>query len=233
VLEKQTDFWKKHSKMASYFSVKRDDVFNDSIKPCCSASPMSDFTPDQLMAEAQNLYAYARQRVGDHQHAEDLVQECLVTAWRKRGTFEGHSTLSTWLFGIMKFKVLDHLRSANRVPTQRTARPEEDEQWGEDPFSHLFNSHGSWKIDPNYGLDLLHESPVETSRRTDVMTWVRNCMTRLPERLRLLFTLREVDDLPVAEAAAAAGVTAGSAAVLLTRARHQLRTCLQHHEVTP
>lgn len=194
---------------------------------------MSDITPDHLMTEAQNLYAYARQRVGDHQHAEDLVQECLVTAWRKRDTFAGNSTLSTWLFGIMKFKVLDHLRSANRIPTQRTVRPEEGDEWGGDPFNHLFDSHGSWKIDPNYGLELLHESPEETSGRGEVMTRVHNCMRRLPERLRLLFTLREVDDLPVAEAAAAAGVTAGSAAVLLTRARHQLRACLQRHEVTP
>lgn len=194
---------------------------------------MSNIDPDQLMAEAQKLYAYARQRVGDHQHAEDLVQECLVTAWRKRETFAGHSTLSTWLHGIMKFKVLDHLRSSNRIPTQRTVCPEEDEQWGADPFNHLFNAHGSWKIDPNYGLDLLHESPGETSGRSEVMAWVQHCMRRLPERLRLLFMLREVDDLPVADAATAAGVTAGSAAVLLTRARHQLRACLQHHDVTP
>ena len=104
---------------------------------------MAEITPDQLMAEAQRLYAYARQRVGDHQHAEDLVQECLLTAWRKRSSFEGNSTLGTWLFGIMKFKVLDHLRAANRIPTQRTARPEEDAEWGADPFHHLFDSHGS------------------------------------------------------------------------------------------
>lgn len=194
---------------------------------------MAEITPDQLMAEAQRLYAYARQRVGDHQHAEDLVQECLLTAWRKRSSFEGNSTLGTWLFGIMKFKVLDHLRAANRIPTQRTARPEEDAEWGADPFNHLFDSHGSWKVDPNYGLDLLQESPDETSGRAEVMAWVRNCMKRLPERLRLLFALREVNDLPVAEAAAAAGVTSGSAAVLLTRARHQLRACLQRHEITP
>jgi len=67
----------------------------------------------------------------------------------------------------------------------------------------------------------------------DVLAWVRRCLQRLPERLRTLFTLREMDDLPVPEAAAAAGVTPGSAAVLLTRARHQLRACLQHHDVTP
>lgn len=187
------------------------------------------------MSEAQRLYAYARQRINDHQHAEDLVQETLVTAWRKRETFAGNSTLSTWLFGIMKFKILDHLRGANRVPTQRTAAPppEFDDESLADPLDQLFNAAGAWKVDPNYGLELLNDSVERTMHRAEVMEWVRHCLRRLPERLRLLFTLREVDDLPVAEAAAAAGVTTGSAAVLLTRARHQLRACLQRHDITP
>lgn len=75
------------------------------------------------MMEANALYRYALRRVGDHQHAEDLVQECLVTAWRKQAAFDGRSTLGTWLFGIMKFKVLDHLRASSRSPTQRAAHP--------------------------------------------------------------------------------------------------------------
>ena len=196
--------------------------------------PMTSKTPGRLLEEANHLFAYALQRVGDHQHAEDLVQECLITAWRKRGSFEGNSTLRTWLFGIMKFKVLDHHRSSNRIPTQRTISPArgEDDKEGPNPLDQLFNAAGAWKVDPNYGLELLNESPDVTAHRADVLAWVRRCLQRLPERLRLLFTLREMDDLPVPEAAAAAGVTAGSAAVLLTRARHQLRACLQQHDVT-
>lgn len=196
---------------------------------------MSEITPDRLIAEAQPLYAYARQRVSDHQHAEDLVQETLITAWRRRETFGGRSSLSTWLFGIMKFKILDHLRSANRIPTQRAASPppELDDELAGNTLDQLFHPSGAWKVDPNYGLELLNDSVEQTMHRSEVMEWVRRCLRRLPERLRLLFTLREVDDLPVAEAATAAGVTPGSAAVLLTRARHQLRACLQRHDVTP
>ncbi len=195
---------------------------------------MTDITPERLLEEAQHLFAYALQRVGDHQHAEDLVQECLLTAWKKRQSFEGNSALRTWLFGIMKFKVLDHHRAANRTPTQRTTEPPRES--GEDagnPLDQLFNAAGAWKVDPNYGLEILNESPDVTAGRAEVMEWVRHCLRRLPERLRLLFTLRELDDLPVPEAAVAAGVTPGSAAVLLTRARHQLRACLQQHDVTP
>lgn len=195
--------------------------------------PMTNITPESLLEEANHLFAYAFQRVGDHQNAEDLVQECLLTAWRKRESFKGNSTLSTWLFGIMKFKVLDHHRASRRIPTQQTAyashTPDEE---GPNPLDQLFNAAGAWKVDPNYGLEFLNESPDITAQRTEVLEWVRHCLRRLPERLRLLFTLRELDGLPVPEAAAAAGVTSGSAAVLLTRARHQLRACLQQNDVT-
>ncbi|MFV1995809.1 MAG: sigma factor-like helix-turn-helix DNA-binding protein, partial [Verrucomicrobiales bacterium] len=108
-----------------------------------------------------------------------------------------------------------------------------DEEWGADPLDYLFDAHGSWKVDPNFGLEALSESPDQVAGRHEIIDWVRFCMDRLPERLRLLFTLREIDGLPVAEAAVAAGVTTGSAAVLLTRARHQLRACLQRHEIAP
>ncbi len=195
---------------------------------------MTPITPEHLLAEAQYLFACALQRVGDHHHAEDLVQECLLTAWRKRESFAGGSSLRTWLTGIMKFKTLDHHRAARRIPTSQAAEvpPEMDASSSAHPLDQLFNAAGAWKVDPNYGLELLSEAPDTTASRADVMAWVRHCLRRLPERLRLLFTLRELDDLPVPEAAAAAGVTPGSAAVLLTRARHQLRACLQQHEVT-
>ena len=195
---------------------------------------MSQLTIESLMDEAQRLYAYAFQRLGDHQHAQDLVQETLLTAWRKQDSFDGRSALATWLIGIMKFKVLDHHRSAHRTPTaMKPGDKETNENWGTDPMDTLFNQRGEWKIDPSYGMELLAASPEETATRADVLAWVRRCLQRLPERLRTLFTLREMDDLAVPEAAAAAGVTPGSAAVLLTRARHQLRACLQHHDVTP
>ena len=56
--------------------------------------PMTEITPGRLLEDANHLFACALQRVGDHQHAEDLVQEFLLTAWRKRESFEGNSSLS-------------------------------------------------------------------------------------------------------------------------------------------
>lgn len=196
--------------------------------------PMSEFTAEILMQESEKLYAYALKRVGKHHHAQDLVQECLLVAWRKRDSFDGRSTLCTWLFGIMKFKILDHHRLAKRTPTESAASGFLDADGVEiDPLDNLFTSSGAWRVDPNYGMEFLNESPDDSAQHSDVMDWVRRCMGRLPERLRLLFQLRDIDELPVPEAAAAAGVTAGSAAVMLTRARHQLRSCLQQNNIKP
>jgi len=201
-----------------------------------SPANSSPITAETLMEESGKLYAYAMRQVRDHHRAEDLVQDCLLAAWQKRDSFDGRSALGTWLIGILKFKILDQFRLDERTPTRRSIEPgrgEDGSEWGTDPMDRLFDPQGSWRIDPNFGMDALSQNDGDTLRSQEVLLWVSRCLQRLPERLKLLFTLREVDGLAVSEAATAAGVTPGSAAVLLTRARHQLRACLQHHEITP
>lgn len=182
------------------------------------------------MQHADSLYRYALSRVKDHHAAEDLVQDCLSAAWQRIDTFSGRSTLSTWLIGIMKFKVIDHFRKSKRTPTDQSAEPDETER---DPVDSLFNSKGAWKVHPNQGLEMLANAPDDVASRNELLAWVRICIDKLPERLRTLFTLREVNGLDVPSAASAAGVTAGSAAVLLTRSRQRMRLCLQENGIQP
>lgn len=190
---------------------------------------MSNISIENLMQHADSLYRFALSRVKDHHVAEDLVQDCLSAAWQRIDTFDGRSSLSTWLIGIMKFKVIDYFRKSKRTPTDQSAEPGDER----DALDALFDSHGSWKIDPNHGLEMLARSPGQIAEQNEALDWVRACLAKLPDRLRTLFTLREVDGLDVPAAASAAGVTAGSAAVLLTRSRQKLRTCLQEHGIQP
>jgi len=190
---------------------------------------MNSPTTEDLMQHADVLYRFAFSKVGDHHAAEDLVQDVLLAALKKAESFRGEALLSTWLLGIMKFKVIDHFRKAGRTPTARASAPLEDN----DPLESLFDHNGSWKVDPNHGLDMLAHSPDTGTWHREVIERVRNCMDQLPERLRLLFGLREVEGLEVRAAAAAAGVTPGSAAVLLTRSRQRLRRCLQEQGIEP
>lgn len=189
-------------------------------------------TIDDFMRHADSLYRFAVSKTHDHHAAQDLVQDTLVTAWQKAETFRGGSALSTWLFGIMKFKVMNHFRKSARTPTDRAVPPGDGED-GQDPMDLLFDKNGSWKIDPNHRMEFLADEPDEKAWHQEILAKVRECLDRLPERLRLLFTLREVDRMDVPSAAAAAGVTVGSAAVLLTRSRQRLRLCLQENNIEP
>ena len=185
---------------------------------------------ESLMQHADSLYRFAISRVKDHHVAEDLVQECLSVAWQSIDTFDARSSLGTWLIGIMKFKVIDHYRRSKRTPTDQNIEPGDDDT---NPIDSLFDSHGSWKVDTNHGLELLAKAPDRIASNHEVLEWVRTCLRKLPERLRILFNLREVDGLDVKSAASAAGVTPGSAGVLLTRSRQKLRACLQENGIQP
>ena len=158
------------------------------------------------------------------------MQDCLSVAWQRIDTFNGRSSLSTWLIGILKFKIIDHFRKSKRTPTDQSA---ETDETGNDPVDNLFTSNGAWKVNPNHGLEILAKAPDDLASLNEIMAWVRTCMDRLPDRLRTLFTLREVSGLDVTSAALAAGVTLGSAAVLLTRSRQRMRLCLQENGIQP
>src|SRR5271165_1791769 len=56
------------------------------------------------------LYCYARARVGACDLAEDLVQETLLAALEARQQFAGRSSVRTWLFSILRHKIVDLYR---------------------------------------------------------------------------------------------------------------------------
>ena len=187
-----------------------------------------------MLAETAALLAYARQRLHDHQEAEEAVQDCLVAAWNQRTDFAHRSTLSTWLIGILRYKVLDRLRARRRRPDRPNPNePAADDDTGNDPCDAWFDARGAWKIDPTYAMDVLRDCPRQSSLRKELKGLLGLCLDALPETLRRLFALREIDQLETAEAAALAGVGLASAHVLLTRARQRLRDCLQRRLSSP
>lgn len=175
------------------------------------------------MEHAPALYGYAFSRLRDHHLAQDLVQDALVAAWKAQTTYQGEAPLLTWLTGILRHKIIDHHRSKARRP-EVSLHEETDDSLG---IEGIFNEHGDWTINPNHGTSSLSQSPAVAAQNADLRKWITFCMEKLPPRLHLLFTAREVDDCSVAEAAKIAGITEGSAAVMLTRARQALRLCLQ------
>lgn len=186
------------------------------------------FTLETLLAETPVLLAYARARLHDHHEAEEAVQDCLLAAWAQRTEFSGRSTLRTWLVGILRYKLLDRLRARRRRPDRPDpSRPAFTDDDGVDPLESCFTAHGAWRIDPTHAMSALADCPRDSTLRGELQGLLRLCLDALPDTLRRLFSLRELDQLETREAAELAGVSAASAPVLLTRARLRLRDCLQ------
>lgn len=56
------------------------------------------------------MYAVCRRITCDDEDALDALQEALLAAWRRIGSFEGRSALSTWLFRIAANAAVDEVR---------------------------------------------------------------------------------------------------------------------------
>jgi RNA polymerase sigma-70 factor (ECF subfamily) len=63
----------------------------------------------------RELRAYCYRMLGSFDDSEDLVQDTLLKAWRNRESFEGRSSLRSWLYRIATNGCLDFLASRKRV----------------------------------------------------------------------------------------------------------------------
>jgi RNA polymerase sigma-70 factor (ECF subfamily) len=159
---------------------------------------------------ARRLYRAARGMGLGAAEAEDVVQEVFLTFLTTLARFEGRSTISTWLFGILHHKMQDRRRDE--------ARGRQMAPIDEDLLDHQFDAQGKWIVPP------IAPDRLATSRQAGVA--VRQCLDDLPPLQREVFHLRQVEELPAADVGAMVGESDGHVGVLLHRARLRLRECL-------
>ena len=163
------------------------------------------------------LYWYARARVRSDHAAEDLVQETFLAALAGKKSFRGESAERTWLVGILRHKVLDHLRAAGRL------RPVGEIMGTDAEIDALYTDRGSWKKPPrDWGGE-----PEAVLDRAEFWEVFDECLGGMPPRLAEAFSLRVIDGMESAEVCKVLGSTATNIWVMLHRARARLRACLE------
>lgn len=173
--------------------------------------------PERWLSEyGDAMFRYALSRLGERARAEDAVQESLLAALAARKTFRGASAEKTWLFGILKHKILDQFRRS-----AREALIEDDDE-ADALIERAFDASGSWRLRPAAWQD--PESDVE---RGEFWVMLDHCIGGLPEKLATTIRLVEVDELDSEEACKALGITATNLWVRLHRARLALRECIE------
>src|SRR5215510_11637102 len=91
-----------------------------------SVNTAPDTANDWLAAHGDYLFNLAVGQVRDPLVAEDLVQETFLAALRARDRFGGRSSDRTWLVGILRHKIYDHLRRVCRERPVRNAGENRD-----------------------------------------------------------------------------------------------------------
>lgn len=153
----------------------------------------------------EGLQRFVARRVGERERAADLTAEIFLAAIDSAPRYQSRrGTPKAWLYGIARVLVADDRRRRGR------------ERVGEEGLR------GSALLDP--------EDAARIDARIDAAAQSRRlyaAMDDLPEAERAVLELVAIDELTVAEAAAAVGVRPVTARVRLHRARRKLRAELE------
>lgn len=175
-----------------------------------------------------SLYRFAYYRVNNSALAEDLVQDTFLAALKALDRFKGKASVKTWLTGILKNKIIDHYRKNSRVTNFS-----EISSFYEDEKDKAFKEDGHWRADASINPSEWRPEQVTNMDRKEFLEQFRLCADDLPEKIRQVFLLREVDGYSSPEICEMVGISKQNLWTILHRARMALRQCLEIHWFAP
>jgi RNA polymerase sigma-70 factor (ECF subfamily) len=172
-----------------------------------------------------SLYRYALLRLRAPDLAADVVQETFLEALRARRSFAGRSSERTWLIGILRHKIIDHLRRSGRdLAAGNGALPGGGSNVGPVGSSEgPFDARGRWKVGPASWRG----DPSRAMESREFWDAFGRCLAGLPRGLADAFFLRELDGVDADEVQRILEITPANFWKRLHRARMLLRQCLE------
>ena len=152
------------------------------------------------------IYRLGLRMLGNPQDAEDVLQNTFINALTHIQNFEGRSSLTTWLYRIASNEALMMIRKKKpEVNLDDVEGGDEDEDLKPAQFV-------DWS-----GL------PENELLSGDGKNFLDEAIDKLPESLRIVFLLRDVEGLSIKETADALNLTETNVKTRLLRARMALR----------
>jgi RNA polymerase sigma-70 factor (ECF subfamily) len=153
------------------------------------------------------LYRVARGILRDDAEAEDVVQETFVHAFTGLAGFRGEARLATWLTRIALNEAFGRLR--RRRLDLSFAQPEGDE------------------AETALRATRTADDPEKAAAQKQIRLLLEQAIDGLPEHFRLVFVMRDVEELSVEDTANLLGLKPETVKTRLHRARRLLRVSLQ------
>lgn len=169
---------------------------------------------------ADSLFSYALARLSDREAARDLVQDTFLSALRNADSFKGESSEKTWLFSILKNKIIDRYRKNAADKTSSFSDGAEKRTLEE-----YFEADGEWKVSAR-PLDW-HAGPDDDLRSQEFRGILQKCLERLKAEWRALFTLKYLEEMETEAICKELGLTSSNYWVIMHRTKLLLRQCVE------
>jgi len=158
----------------------------------------------------QRLYRVARAVMKDDTEAEDVVQETYLRAFFNLSKFRGESSLTTWLTRIALNEALGRKRKQRAMVTLETVETAQQTSAQIIQFPAM-----------NTETD-----PERSAAQSEIRRLLERAMDALPEPFRVVFVMRDVEEMSIEETAFHLGIRPQTVKTRLHRARRLLRQSL-------
>jgi RNA polymerase sigma-70 factor (ECF subfamily) len=143
----------------------------------------------------QRLYRIGMSILENDMETEDAMQAAYINAYEHLSGFEQRSSFGTWLTRIMINQCLEQKRKKKHAPVN---------------FEQTDNV-------------ISMTTPLNELVNKELSHMLENAITQLPEKYRLVFVLREIEDMSVRETSATLQIEESNVKVRLNRAKTMLR----------
>ncbi|MFC1398505.1 RNA polymerase factor sigma-70 [Acinetobacter lactucae] len=178
--------------------------------------------PAFLQDLRQQMIKFAFLQLSSLPQAEDVVQEALTSAFQNLDSFKGRAAFKTWVFAILKNKIIDVVRQKSRLVAMSELFKDEESELSIDA---LFDASGHWH---KYEAPQAWQSPEEMMEQADFWIIFEACLNHLPVKYAQVFMMREVIELSSNEICSKLELSISNFNVLMYRSRTRLRECLEN-----
>ena len=157
------------------------------------------------------LYRHAYRLSGNHEDAEDLVQETMMKAYKAFDTFREGTNLNAWVFRILTNTFINVYRKNKRQPARCSTEDVTDQGLAK-AYAHAIPM--GMRSSEDQALALLPDNDIKAA------------MEALPQQFRHVVYYADVEGLGSREIASIMNTPRGTVASRLRRGRQRLRTLL-------
>lgn len=156
----------------------------------------------------QRLYRVGMSLLNDDMEVEDAMQVAYINAYENLGKFEFRASFSTWLTRIMVNECLLRLRKRRKTIIMNDENLEGAIQQQQSNNNH---------------------TPVTKVLNSELKNILDEAIRKLPEIYRVVFVMREIENMNIAETQACLAINEVNVKVRLNRAKAMLRGLLSNY----